>query len=297
MFKKIFLWIFLFCFCSVKAQELNCNLVVNAQQTGNENVQVFKTLEKQLSDFVNNTTWTNKEFEPFERIDCSMVITIIDYDSDSFQATIQIQSARPVHNSNYSTPVYNFNDRDFNFKYLEYQNLNFNSKQFESNLISVIAFHAYIILGMDADTFELNGGQNYFNIARDIANYSQIGNIEGWQPARGGDQSRRALIDQIMSKTYSEFRTVLYDYHRNGLDIMSGDIKEAKNSIASTLSIFNNLYKRRPNSFVARVFFDAKVDEITDIFSAGPSVKISDLVSVLTKVAPIYSSNWKKIKF
>ncbi len=297
MLKKIFLSIFLLCFYFLKAQELNCNLVVNAQQTGNENVQVFKTLEKQLSDFVNNTTWTNKEFEPFERIDCSMVITIIDYDSDSFQATIQIQSARPVHNSNYSTPVYNFNDRDFNFKYLEYQNLNFNSKQFESNLISVIAFHAYIILGMDADTFELNGGQNYFDIARDIANYSQIGNIEGWQPARGGDQSRRALIDQIISKTYSEFRTVLYDYHRNGLDIMSGDIKEAKNSIASTLLNFDNLYKRRPNSFVSRVFFDAKVDEITDIFSGGPSVKISDLVSILTKVAPIYSSNWKKIKF
>ena len=228
MFKKIFLSIFLFCFCCVKAQELNCNLVVNAQQTGNENVQVFKTLEKQLSDFVNNTTWTDKEFEPFERIDCSMVITIIDYDSDSFQATIQIQSARPVHNSNYSTPVYNFNDRDFNFNYLEYQNLNFNSKQFESNLISVIAFHVYIILGMDADTFELNGGQNYFDIARDIANYSQIGNIKGWQPARGGDQTRRALIDQIMSKTYSEFRISLYDYHRNGLDIMSIDIKQAK---------------------------------------------------------------------
>lgn len=297
MLKKIFLSIFLLCFYSLKAQELNCNLVVNAQQTGNENVQVFKTLEKQLSDFVNNTTWTNKEFESFERIDCSMVITIIDYDSDSFQATIQIQSARPVHNSNYSTPVYNFNDRDFNFKYLEYQNLNFNPKQFESNLISVIAFHAYIILGMDADTFELNGGQNYFNIARDIANYSQIGNIEGWQPARGGDQSRRALIDQIMSKTYSEFRTTLYDYHRNGLDIMSVDTKQAKSSIANTLSNFDNLYKRRPNSFVTRVFFDAKVDEITDIFSAGPSVKISDLVSVLIKVAPIYSSNWKKIKF
>ena len=235
MLKKIFLSIFLLCFYSLKAQELNCNLVVNAQQTGNENVQVFKTLEKQLSDFVNNTTWTNKEFESFERIDCSMVITIIDYDSDSFQATIQIQSARPVHNSNYSTPVYNFNDRDFNFKYLEYQNLNFNSKQFESNLISVIAFHVYVILGMDADTFEFNGGQDYFNVARDIANYSQNANIKGWGPARGGDQSRRVLIDQIMSNTFSEFRTALYEYHRNGLDYMFSDRKKAKNSIANTL--------------------------------------------------------------
>ena len=116
----------LFCFCNLQAQELNCNLVVNAQQTGNENVQVFKTLEKQLSDFVNNTQWTSKEFGPNERIDCSMVITIQNYNSDTFQASIQVQSARPVYNSNYSTPVYNFNDKDFNFQYLEYQNLNFN---------------------------------------------------------------------------------------------------------------------------------------------------------------------------
>ena len=297
MHKKRYLLFLLIFFYDLTAQELNCNLVVNAQQTGNENVQVFKTLEKQLSDFVNNTQWTNVEFEPFERIDCSMVITITNYDSDFFEATIQIQSARPVYNSNYSTTVYNFNDKDFNFKYLEYQNLNFNSKQFESNLISVITFHVYIILGMDADTFELNGGQNYFNIARDIANYSQTANIKGWEPARGGDQSRRALIEQINSNTFSEFRTALYEYHRNGLDFMSSDLKKAKLSIANTLLNFDNLYKRRPNSFVTRVFFDAKVDEITDIFSGGPSVKISDLVSVLTKVAPIYSSNWKRIKF
>ena len=297
MYKKIYVILFLICSYSIIAQELNCNLVVNAQQTGNENVQLFKTLEKQLSDFVNNTKWTNKVFESFERVDCSMVITITNYNSDSFQASIQIQSVRPVYNSNYFTTVYNFNDKDFNFQYLEYQNLNFNLKQFESNLISVIAFHVYVILGMDADTFEFNGGQDYFNVARDIANYSQNANIKGWGPARGGDQSRRVLIDQIMSNTFSEFRTALYEYHRNGLDYMFSDRKKAKNSIAKAIINFDNLYKRRPNSFVTRVFFDAKVDEITDIFSAGPSVKISDLVPVLNKVAPIYSSNWKKIKF
>ena len=297
MLKNIFFTLMLFCFYNLQAQELNCNLVVNAQQTGNENVQVFKTLEKQLSDFVNNTQWTSKEFEPNERIDCSMVITIQNYNSDSFQASIQVQSARPVYNSNYSTPVYNFNDKDFNFQYLEYQNLNFNKSQFESNLISVIAFHVYIILGMDADTFELNGGQNYFDIARDIANYSQIGSIQGWEPARGGDQSRRALIDQIMSNTYKEFRTALYEYHINGMDLMSNDIKQAKNSISNTIINFNSLYKRRPNAFVTRVFFDAKVDEITDIFSAGPSVKITELTPVLLKVAPIHSNSWKQIKF
>ena len=118
---------------------------------------------------------------------------------------------------------------------MEYQNLNFNLKQFESNLISVIAFHVYVILGMDADTFEFNGGQDYFNVARDIANYSQNANIKGWGPARGGDQSRRVLIDQIMSNTFSEFRTALYEYHRNGLDYMFSDRKKAKNSIAKAI--------------------------------------------------------------
>ena len=294
--KKYFLILWLFTL-PMLAQELNCNLVVNAQQTGNENVQVFKTLEKQLYEFVNNTRWTNKTYETHERIDCSMVIIIQSYSSDAFQASIQVQSARPVFNSSYSTSVYNFNDKDFNFNYLEYQNLNFNSSQFESNLISVIGFHVYMILGMDADTFELNGGQKYYEQARDIANYSQRGNLKGWEPPMGGDQTRRVLIDNIMSNTYSEFRSALYTYHRTGLDIMASDSKAAKNVISKTIVNFQSLNKRRPNSLLVRTFFDAKADEITDIFSSGPKVKITDLVSVLNKVAPIHSKKWQKIKF
>ena len=281
----------------VFAQELNCNLVVYAQLTGNENVQVFKTLEKQLNEFVNNTRWTNKPFALEERIDCSMVININDYDSDTFQASIQVQSVRPVHNSSYVSSVYNFNDKDFNFNYLEYQNLNFNPTQFQSNLISVLSFHIYMILGVDADTFELNGGDEYYAQARDIANYSQQGNAPGWAPPKGGDQTRRVLIDNVLSKTYSAYRTVLYQYHREGLDVMASDVKKGKTAIASALMGFNDLHKRRPNSFLVRTFFDAKADEISDIFSAGPNVKITELVSVLTKVAPMHTKKWGKIKF
>lgn len=281
----------------VFAQELNCNLVVYAQLTGNENVQVFKTLEKQLNEFVNNTRWTNKPFALEERIDCSMVININDYDSDTFQASIQVQSVRPVHNSSYVSSVYNFNDKDFNFNYLEYQNLNFNPTQFQSNLISVLTFHIYMILGVDADTFELNGGDEYYAQARDIANYSQQGNAQGWAPPKGGDQTRRVLIDNVLSKTYSAYRTVLYQYHREGLDVMASDVKKGKTAIASALMDFNDLHKRRPNSFLVRTFFDAKADEISDIFSAGPNVKITELVSILTKVAPMHTKKWGKIKF
>lgn len=281
----------------VFAQELNCNLVVYAQLTGNENVQVFKTLEKQLNEFVNNTRWTNKPFALEERIDCSMIININDYDSDTFKASIQVQSVRPVHNSTYVSSVYNFNDKDFNFNYLEYQNLNFNPTQFQSNLISVLTFHIYMILGVDADTFELNGGDEYYAQARDIANYSQQGNVPGWAPPKGGDQTRRVLIDNVLSKTYSAYRTVLYQYHREGLDVMASDVKKGKTAIASALMGFNDLHKRRPNSFLVRTFFDAKADEISDIFSAGPNVKITELVSVLTKVAPMHTKKWGKIKF
>ena len=281
----------------VFAQELNCNLVVNAQLTGNENVQVFKTLEKQLNEFVNNTRWTNTPFALEERIDCSMVININDYDSDTFQANIQVQSVRPVHNSTYVSTVYNFNDKDFNFNYLEYQNLNFNPTQFQSNLISVLTFHIYMILGVDADTFELNGGDEYYAQARDIANYSQQGNVPGWAPPKGGDQTRRVLIDNVLSKAYSAYRTALYQYHREGLDVMSSDVKKGKTVIATALIGFNDLHKRRPNSFLVRTFFDAKADEISDIFSAGPNVNITELVSVLTKVAPMQSKKWGKIKF
>ena len=281
----------------VSSQELNCTLVVNAQQTGNENVQVFKTLEKQLNEFVNNTRWTNKTFKTQERIECSMVITIQDYQSDMFQGSIQVQSARPVHNSFYASSVYNFNDKNFNFKYLEYQNLNFNSTQFESNLVSVIAFHVYMILGMDADTFELNGGDAYYKQARDIVNYSQQNNPVGWQPPSGGDQTRSALISNVLSPTFKEFRTVLFAYHLQGLDLMADNVKEGKSGVATALTQLDALHSRRPNSFLLRVFFDAKADEITDVFSDGPGVNIANLVSTLSKIAPTYSRKWRDIKF
>ncbi|MDA9002216.1 DUF4835 family protein [Flavobacteriaceae bacterium] len=282
---------------SIGSQELNCKLVVNAQQTGNENVQVFKTLEKQLNEFVNNTRWTSKNFKIQERIECSMVINVQNYQSDAFQASIQIQSARPIYNAFYASSLYNFNDKDFNFNYLEYQNLNFNTTQFESNLVSVIAFHVYMILGMDADSFELNGGDIYYKQARDIVSYSQQSNFKGWEPPTGGAQTRSALISNVLSPTFKEFHSVLFNYHFNGLDVMAKDVKKGKTAIVSSLMELESLNKRRPNSFLLRVFFDAKADEISDIFSGGPNVNIADLASMLSKVAPMHSSKWKNIKF
>lgn len=278
------------------SQELNCNVVVNAQQTGDENLPIFKTLEKQLTEFVNNTKWANKTFLPQERINCSMVITINDYSGEVFQGTIQVQSSRPVYGSSYSTPIYNFNDKDFTFRYLEFQNLNFSPTQFESNLISILAFHVYMVLALDADSFAKNGGDPYYKQAQIIANYSQQQNYKGWK-IEDGLQSRFALIDNILSPTFKEFRDVMYAYHRNGLDIMSGNPKKGKENIADALKQFEAMNSRRPNSFLLRTFFDAKADEIEQIFSDGPSVNIASVKETLQKVAPTYASKWRNITF
>lgn len=294
--RKILIVLFVAFATTLNAQELNCNIVVNAQLTGNENVQVFRTLEKQLNEFINTTEWTNKKYKPQERIECSMVITIQNYNTDTFDATLQIQSSRPVFNSAYTTSLYNFNDQDFAFKYLEFQNLVYNPNQYSSNLISVLTFHIYMILGIDADSFTKNGGDEYFRQAQTILQYSQDNNAKGWK-LQDGRQSRFALITDILSPTFKEYRDVMYQYHRVGLDIMSDDVKAGKNNIAKALGSLNALNQRRPNSFLMRVFFDAKADEIKDIFTGGPSINITDLITTLNKIAPIHSAKWRAISF
>lgn len=278
------------------SQELNCTVVVNAQQTGNENFPIFKTLERQLNEFINNTKWTNKAYGTQERIDCSMFINVTSYSGESFQASIQVQSSRPVYGSSFSTPIYNFNDKDFNFKYLEFQNLIFNPTQFESNLISVLSFHVYMVLGLDADSFSHNAGADYYKQAQIITNYSQQGNFSGWK-LEDGLQSRFALIDNILSPTFKEYRDVMYSYHREGLDVMSENVKQGKEQVAASLKKFQAMNSRRPNSFLLRTFFDAKADEIEQIFKGGPNVNIASVKDVLQKVAPMHSSKWQNIKF
>ncbi len=284
------------CSAVVFSQELNCTVNVIAQQTGNDNNVVFKTLEKQLNEFINNTKWTEKNFGAEERINCSMVINVTGYENDNFSATLQVSSSRPVFNSTYSSPVYNYNDKDFNFQYIEYQNMVFNPLQFESNLVSVLSFHVFMILGMDADSFELNGGDEYFSQAQTIANYSQQLNGQGWK-LEDGLQSRFALIDNLLSPTFKEIRTTMYNYHMQGMDVMADDTKKGKSEVISTLSELQKIHKRRPNSYLLRVFFDAKSDEIMDILSGGPSVNIAEAVDILNKIAPMHSQKWRNIKF
>ena len=282
-------------FSSAQAQELNCTVTVNAQKLTNVNQSVFRTLETALNEFVNRTQWTSQNFKQNEKINCSMYITISSNNSDQFVATIQVQSSRPIHNSSYASPILNFNDKDFSFKYAEFESLNYNPTAFESNLVSVISFYSYVILGMDADSFVVESGNTYFETAQNISNVAQQSAYKGWTQA-DGNQSRYFLINDLLSPTFREVRQTMYDYH-NGLDIMNQDLKASKEKIKKSLLNLSKLNATRPNAFLTRVFFDAKSDEIVSIFSGGPTISITDLVDNLNRISPLNSSKWSSIKY
>jgi hypothetical protein len=294
--RNIFSLFFVLIFGFTQAQELNCIVTVNADKIGSTNNQVFKTLEKSLNEFVNKTDWTGQVYKQNEKINCSMFIILTGYSSGQFTATIQVQSSRPVFNSTYASPVLNYNDKDFNFNYVEFQNLTFSPTSFDSNLVSVLAFYSYMIIGMDADTFSPQGGSKYLEMAQDVSNVALQGGYKGWSQS-DGNQNRYFLINDMLSNTFAPFRESMYEYHFKGLDMMNNDLKSAKENIKSSLTILGKIYEIRPNAFLTRVFFDAKSDEIVSVFSGGPNIAIADLVENLNKISPLNSSKWAGIKF
>ena len=294
---KLFSFIAILICMNIHSQELNCIVKINSQSLTNSNQPVFKTLETSLSDFVNKTRWTNKKFKQNEKIDCTIFITVSSYGSDQFVATLQVGSSRPIFNSSYASPVLNFNDKDFNFKYVEFENLIFNPNSFDSNLVSVIAYYAYIIIGLDADTYELNSGKEYYEQAQGIVNGAQQSNYRGWSQNDGGNQNRFFLVNDLMSGTYDPIKSVLYDYHINGLDLMSENAAKGKEGVKQAVLNLEKMYAIRPNAFLTRVFFDAKSDEILSVFSGGPQIKITDLVDNLNRISPLNSSKWSTIRF
>lgn len=280
----------------VFSQEFNATVVVNSEQISQTNQQVFKTLERALNEFVNKTKWTNKVFKIQERINCNMQINVTEYEGDRFQATLQVQSTRPVYATAYDTPVFNYNDKQFSFEYTEFQPLIFNENNFESNLVSVLSYYIYIVLGMDADTFSLEGGTPYYIKAQAIASLAQGSSFAGWKQ-NDGNRNRFILIDNLLSNTFREYRILMYNYHRKGLDVMASKVVTAKQTIAGSMRLLDPLVKRRPNAFLIQTFFDAKKTEIVNLFSDGPKVDVKRLLEVLMRVAPIYANDWKEIKY
>ncbi len=295
MHKILFIFILMF-FGVTQGQELNCEISVNSDRITNINKQIFKTLESSLNEFVNKTKWTNLNFNQNERIECSMFINVSEVDNTTFTATIQVQSARPVYNSIYTSPIFNYNDKDFVFKYVEFESLNFNPNSFDSNLISVVAFYSYMILALDADSFESLKGTTYLEMAQNVVSVAQTGGYKGWTQS-DGLQNRYYMVSDFLSNTFNPIRQAYFEYHVNGLDKMADELKVGKENIKLALMNMSKIQNVRPNAFLTRIFFDAKSDEITDIFKEGPTIQAADLIDVLNRLSPLNASKWSTIRF
>lgn len=281
---------------SLTAQELESQVVVNADLVDQTNRQIFETLEQSLNEFLNTRTWTQRGFLPQERIKCSFVLTLTSYSDNQFEGNLQIQSQRPIFDSNYDSPLFNYLDNDINFSYQEYQPLVYNPALFQSNLVSLLSFYIHIILGLDAASFQENGGATYFNQAQKIANLAQQSKLIGWNQ-NDGIRNRFWLIDSLRSNTFQEYRKALYEYHRLGMDQMVVAPLEAKEGIISSIGTLFEMYNRRPNAFLLQVFFDAKAQEIVEVFSGGPRTATNPMVTQLRRMAPFFNAQWKEIKF
>ncbi len=279
----------------LNAQELNCTISINSDQVSGSNKQVYTTLQNALTEFMNQTRWTNYNYKLQERINCNLTITISEQDGNVFKGNFQIQSSRPVFNSTYLTPVFNFKDSNISFKYVEFEPLLYNKNFFESNLVSIMTYYAYVVLGMDAATFSLRGGIPFFTMAQDVVVQAQQSGFSGWNQS-DGSSTRFSLIDNVLSPTYILFHDTMYQYHLQGLDLMSNDSKMAKENIAESIFTLKTIHDSRPAAFLLRVFMDSKSDEIVDIFSDGPRFDLDKLKDDLLRISPINAEKWEGIK-
>ena len=277
------------------SQTVNCNFVLNSDFVDQTNQQVFSTLEKSVNEFMNSNLWNDKSLEAHQRVKFNLILNLNSYVGSNFTGTLQVQVERPIYESTYLTPIFNFLDKDISFQYDEYQPLFYNPVSFESNLISILSFYVYVAMGMEADTFRINSGTTFFKEAQKIVSLAQQNNIKGWNQS-DGTRNRFWLVDTLLSNTFREYRTVQYEYHRRGMDFMTTDLIKAKKGVLFSLEKFLPLYKRRPNAFLIQTFFDAKADEIVDIFSQGPEIEIKQTLKTLNRVAPYFGPKWKKIR-
>jgi hypothetical protein len=280
---------------SISSQELNCQVSINFDQIRGSNRQVFTTLETTISEFVNQKKWTDKTVKAQERINCAINIIITKRDNNIFEGSIQIQSTRPVYGTSYEAPILNIRDNDLNFKYNEFDQFIFNPTTFDSNLISTIAFYVYVILGADEDTFALNGGEKYLRQAENVMLQAQQSGLAAWSN-QVGVQNRFQLIDNLLSPNLKQFRNAMYDYHRKGFDEMAENKLKGKGAIENAIISLDRLYNKVIGNPLLRTFFDAKSDEIINLYSDGPNTRSKQrLIVVLQKISPNNSSKWRKI--
>jgi hypothetical protein len=264
------------------AQELQARIAINAGQVSNQiDRKVFQTLQSALTNFLNNRKWTTETYQQHERIACNFMINIRESVGDnSYKATLMVQAARPIYNSSYQTPLINFQDEAFSFKYVEYQPIEFNENRVSgsdalvSNLTATLAYYVYIILGLDYDSFGLRGGDPFYQKAQQIVNNAPEGrNIEGWR-AFDGLRNRYWLMENLTNNRYALIHDAIYSYYRLGLDMMYENEEEGRNAVMNTINIINTLNADVPNSMVVQFFFQGKANEIVKLFKKGdPEMK------------------------
>ncbi len=300
MIKKIYIIFLLFQVTGLTmGQELKCNVQIVSQQIQGTNKQVFQTLQTAIYEFMNNQVWTNHVYGMDERIECNFMFNITDQlSADDFKGTLQIQSRRPIYNTNYNTVMLNYMDNDIHFRYVEFEPLEFDETQYTSSLTSLLALYAYIILGFDYDSFSYEGGNPYFQKADNIVSNAQNAREVGWKSFEStSHRNRYWLINDMLDDKYAPVREFNYRYHRLGLDVMDSKVVEGRAVIAEALAILQKVYRQKPDPFMQllKVIMDAKADEFVNIFSESFTEEKNRAVTILREIDPSNQTKYEKI--
>jgi hypothetical protein len=284
---------------TVLSQELRCNVTVNASKIQGTNKNIFNTLQTSLNEFMNGTKWTNHTFSEEERIDCSFFITINEYGGTRCAGSLQVQARRPVYSSSYQTIILNHVDDEFAFDYIEFDHLDFDLRTFKSNLTSLMAFYAYLILGIDYDSFSLKGGSSFFENAQTILTNAQRENYQGWNPYENANRKNRYwIIENILGTSYGYERNAYYKYHRLGLDQLTENVIEGRKQVLQALSDIKRSFEAQNeiSTPYLRLFFDAKSDELINIFAEAPQNDKTDAYKLLTEIDSFNPNKYIKLR-
>ncbi len=277
------------------SQELDCKVTINSTQIAGTDKRVFDAMQTAIYEFMVTRKWTNETFKIEERIDCSILINITErIGADEFRGTLQIQARRPVFKTSYNSALLNFNDNDIVFKYTEAQPLEFVENTYLGNLTSILGFYAYLVIGLDYDSFSLNGGTPYLQKALAIVNNAQSSGYQGWK-AFDSNNNRYWLINNMLDATFVSMREAMYNIHRKGLDIMADNKDAGRAVILESLVELKKVHQVKPLSFSLQVFFIAKADEIVNVFCGGFPDEKAKVVALLNEIDPTNSNKYTKI--
>ncbi len=300
MSKLIITAIFLFSIVGLSAQELNMNAKVNSQKLLSADQKIFATLEQSVREFMISQKWTEDIYENDERINCNLLLTLTDQSTTNqnlFVGELSIQASRPVYGTDYETVIFNHIDKSITFTYEQYQPLVFSKNAYNDNLSSILSFYAYIILGMDADSFSPFGGDKYFQNAQDIISNlpsGVSGSDSGWKTTV--DKNRFRMMENILSARVRPYRQAMYDYHRQALDVMALDVAKGRQTLVDALQKVSDVNQAYPNTLIIQMFTNTKAQEIIEIFKRGSLQEQDRVIQIMSRVDPSNSSNYRGIK-